>query len=255
MKIVVCVKDVPDTAAKITVSGSKGIDESVKFVLNPYDEYAVEEALKLKGKEGGEIVIACVGKESAIKSLRSALAMGAERGILIKNDGPVDQIVIAQALAKAIQDEGDVDMIFMGKQSVDSEGMQTQYRLAKMLDIPVANNVIAFDKQGDKVVVESEIEGGARQVLEMTTPCIVAATKGLNEPRYPKLPDIMKATKKEVKQLDLESLGLEAPASSMEVTELSYPPEKPEGKMVEGEDPKQIAEELVRLLREEAKVL
>jgi electron transfer flavoprotein beta subunit len=255
MKIVVCVKDVPDTAAKITISGTNGIDESVKFVLSPYDEYAVEEALKLKGKEGGEVVIVSVGKSSAIKSLRSALAMGAERGVLVTTDSDVDPVVTSQALAKVIQDEGDVDMVFMGKQSVDSEGMQTQYRLGALLDMPVASNVIVFDKQGDKVVVESEIEGGARQVIEMTTPCIVAATKGLNEPRYPKLPDIMKATKKEVKQLELASLGLDAPASSMEVTELSYPPEKPEGKMVEGEDPKQIAEELVRLLREEAKVL
>jgi electron transfer flavoprotein beta subunit len=255
MKIVVCVKDVPDTAAKITISGTNGIDESVKFVLSPYDEYAVEEALKLKGKEGGEVIIVSVGKSSAIKSLRSALAMGAERGVLVTTDSAVDPVVTAQALAKVIGDEGDVDMVFMGKQSVDSEGMQTQYRLGALLDMPVASNVIVFDKQGDKVVVESEIEGGARQIIEMTIPCVVAATKGLNEPRYPKLPDIMKATKKEVKQLELSSLGLDAPASSMEVTELSYSPEKPEGKMVEGEDPKQIAEELVRLLREEAKVL
>ena len=256
MRIFVCVKHVPDTAAKVTIKDTNGIDEkSVKFVMNPYDEYGVEEALKLKSQAGGEVVIVCVGKPDAINTIRSGLAMGADRGILVKTDEPVDQAVIARALAKVIKDEGEYDLIFMGKQSVDSEGMQTQYRLAHLLDIPVASGVIAFGRQDDKVVVESEIEGGARQVIEMRMPCVVAAMKGLNEPRYPKLPDIMKATKKPVNQLDLNSLGLQAPVGSTVVEELSYPPEKPKGKMVEGEDPKQLADNLVKLLKEEAKVL
>ena len=256
MRIYVCVKNVPDTAAKITIQGTNGIDEkSVKFVMNPYDEYGVEEALKLKSQAGGEVVIVCVGKPDALNTIRSGLAMGAERGILVKTDEPVDQVVVARALAKVIKDEGEYNIIFTGKQSVDSEGMQTQYRLAGLLDIPVASSVIEFSQQDDKVVVECEIEGGARQVIEMKMPCIVAAMKGLNEPRYPKLPDIMKATKKPVNQIELSSLGLETAPSCMMVEELSYPPEKSEGKMVDGDDPKQLAENLVKLLKEEAKVL
>ena len=255
MRIIVCTKHVPDTAAKITIKAPNGIDESVKYVMNPYDEYGVEEALQLKSKVGGEVGIVCVGKGDAINTIKSGLAMGADRGILVKTDEVVDQVTVAQALAKVIQDEGEYDIIFMGKQSVDSEGMQTQYRLGKLLDIPVASSVIVFNHQDDKVVVESEIEGGARQVIEMKTPCIVAAMKGLNEPRYPKLPDIMKAKKKPVKDVELSSLGIEKSTSSMVVEELSYPPEKPPGKMVEGEDPKQLAENLVKLLKEEAKVL
>ena len=256
MRIFVCVKHVPDTAAKVTIKGTSGIDESsVKFVMNPYDEYGVEEALKLKSKVGGEVVIVCVGKSDAINTIRAGLAMGAERGILVKTDETLDQVGVARALAKVIKEEGEYGVIFMGKQSVDSEGMQTQYRLGALLDIPVASSVIVFNHRDDKVVVESEIEGGARQVIEMKMPCIVAGMRGLNEPRYPKLPDIMKATKKPVNQIELNSLGLEAPTISMVVEELSYPPEKPESKMVEGEDPKQLAENLVKLLKEEAKVL
>ena len=255
MRIIVCTKHVPDTAAKITIKAPNGIDESVKYVMNPYDEYGVEEALQLKSKVGGEVVIVCVGKSDATNTIKSGLAMGADRGILVKTDDPVDQVTAAQALAKVIQDEGEYDIIFMGKQSVDSEGMQTQYRLGKLLDIPVASSVIVFDHQDDKVVVESEIEGGARQVIGMKLPCIVAAMKGLNEPRYPKLPDIMKAKKKPIKEVELSSLGIQASTSSMVVEELSYPPEKPEGKMVEGDDPKQLAENLIKLLKEEAKVL
>ena len=255
MRIFVCAKHVPDTAAKITIKEPKGIDESVKYVMNPYDEYGVEEALQLKSKAGGEVVVVCVGKSDALNTIKSGLAMGADRGILVKTDEPVDQIAAAQALAKAIKDEGEYDIIFMGKQSVDSEGMQTQYRLGALLDIPVASSVIVFNHQDDKVVVESEIEGGARQVIEMKLPCIVAAMRGLNEPRYPKLPDIMKAKKKPVKQVELNSLGIDPSSGAMVVEELSYPPEKPDGKMVEGEDPKQLAENLVKLLKEEAKVL
>ena len=215
----------------------------------------IEEALKLKSQAGGEVIIVCVVKAEAINTIRSGLAMGAERGILVKTTEPVDQVVVAQALAKVIQDEGAFDLIFMGKQSVDSEGMQTQYRLGKLLDVPVASSVIVFSRQDDKVVVESEIEGGARQVIEMTMPCIVAAMKGLNEPRYPKLPDIMKATKKPVRQIELNSLGLAPAGIGMAVKELACPPEKPEGKMVGGDDPAQIAANLVKLLKEEAKVL
>lgn len=255
MRIFVCVKHVPDTEAKITIKDGNKIDESVSYVLNPYDEFAVEEAVALKGKENGELVLVALGKADAMETLRLGLAMGADRGVLVKTDDPVDHITVGKALAKVIEQEGGADIVFMGKHSVDSEGMQTQYRLGANLNMPVATNVIAFEKNGDLAVVESEIEGGARLVLEMKLPCVVATTKGLNEPRYPSLPAIMKAKKKEVKEIDLSSLGLEAPKGKMEITELKLPPEKPEGKVLEGDDPKPLVEDLVKLLQEEAKVL
>ncbi len=256
MRIFVCIKQVPDTAENIAIQGGVGIDESVKWVMNPYDEYAVEEAIRLKESVGdGEVIVISVGSGSTMSTIRTAIAMGADRGVLITTDEKPDQRVIAKAIAKIIQDEEDGDLVFCGKQSADSEGMQTPFRIAALLDMPVTTNVIAFENSEETVVVESEVEGGARQVIEMKKPCVVAATKGLNEPRYPKLPAIMKAKKKEVKEIALDSLNLDSQTNSMSIVELSYPPEKPEGKMVSGESPQELAQNLVSLLKEEAKVL
>ena len=147
MQIYVCVKHVPDTAANIKVVEPAGFDESVKFVVNPYDEYGLEEALQIMAKAGGgEVVVVTVGKESAISSLRTALAVGATRGILVKTDAQfLDSGLTSRALQKAIQQDGTPDLVFTGKQSVDSEGMQTPYRLAVALDMPVVTEVVKVD--------------------------------------------------------------------------------------------------------------
>ena len=256
MKIYVCVKHVPDTAAKITVVEETGFAETCKFIINPYDEYAVEEAVQLVKKTGGgEIIIVTVGKESAITTMRSALALGAARGILVKTDSQfLDSAITGRALQKAIEQDGEPDLILCGKQSIDSEGMQTPYRLANGFGMPVATDVIGLSIADGKAVVEREIGSGAREVLELDMPCVIGATKGLNEPHYPKLPDIMKAKKKEVKQIDIADLGVDLSTPPTELVNLEAVPERGQARMIEG-SAREMVVELVRILKEEEKVI
>ena len=255
MKIFVCVKHVPDSAAKITIKGQNQFDESITFILNPYDEHAVEEAARVKKQVGDcEVIAVSVGKKDAENTLRSALAMGADRAILIQTGDRADGIVTARALKAAIEQDGNPDLIFTGKESIDSEGFQTMYRLAAGLAMPVASNVMAFSLEQDRVVVECEMEAGATGVMEMPLPCVIGTGKGLNKPSYPTLPAIMKARKKEVKIVDLKSLDIEKPVSSMEILELKPAVEARGAKELKG-PPEAAVGELIRILREEAKVL
>lgn len=252
MQIYVCVKHVPDTAANIRAVAPAGFDESVKFVVNPYDEYGLEEAIKLVAKTGnGEVVVVTVGKESAVGTIRTALAVGATRGILVKTDAQfLDSAVTARALKAAIQQDGISDLIFTGKQSVDSEGMQTPYRLAAAFDMPVVTEVVGVDLADGKATVERETGGGTRELLEVITPCVFGATKGLNEPRYPKLPDILKAKKKEVMQVEMSDLGLADTTGNTEIVEITQVPERSGATMLEG-SPREASEKLVAILMEE----
>jgi electron transfer flavoprotein beta subunit len=255
MKIYVCVKHVPDSAARITIQDKNQFDESVTFILNPYDEHAVEEAARVKKQVGDcEVIAVSVGKKDAENTLRSALAMGADRAILIQTDERPDSIVTARALKAAIEQDGKPDLIFTGKESIDSEGFQTMFRLAAGLAMPVASNVAAFSLEQDRVVVECEMEAGATGVLEMPLPCVVGTGKGLNKPSYPTLPAIMKARKKEVKKVDLKSLVLEKPVSRMEILELKPALEERRAKELKG-PPQEAVAELIRILREEVKIL
>ena len=254
MKIFVCVKHVPDTAANIKVVGENAFDESVKFVMNPYDEYAVEEAVRTVQKNGGEVVAVSVGQPNAANTVRSALAVGADRGILVKTDAQLmDSETTALALKAVMDQDGTPDLIFTGKQSVDSEGMQTHYRLAGKLGIPVASEVSAFSMENGKVTVECEVGGGDREVIEMTMPCVIGATKGLNEPRYPKLPDILKAKKKPFVEMELSELGI-AMSSASSTTALTQVKERGAAKMLQGSVGDMVAD-LVNQLKNEDKVL
>lgn len=255
MQIYVCVKHVPDTAANIKIVGEVGFDESVKFVLNPYDEYAVEEAVQTVKEKGGEVVVVTVGKDAAMNTLRSALAVGADRGILVDTGGKrLDSIQTAAALKAAIAADGQPDLIFMGKQSVDSEGMQTGYHLAAAFDMPFAPDVTGFAAQGTTVTVERELGGGTKEILEMQAPCAIAATKGLNEPRYPKLPDIMKAKKKRVEQVRLDALAGVPQDAAVTLVKLVPVPERGQARILDGEVAKSV-QDLIHLLKEEANVL
>lgn len=256
MKIYVCVKHVPDTAAKITVVGGTGFAETCKFIVNPYDEYGVEEAVQLIKQVGtGEVVVVTIGKESALTTMRAALAQGADRGILVKTEAQfLDSALTSQALKKAIELDGSPDLIFCGKQSIDSEGMQTPFRLAKAFDMPVITDVVGLSISGGTASVEREIGGGSREVVEMKLPGIIGATRGLNEPHYPKLPDILKAKKKEVKQFDIVDFGLDLSSPQTEIVNLAAVPERGQARMMEGST-HQMVEQLVQILKEEDKVL
>jgi len=250
------VKHVPDTAASIKLAGDKGFEDSeIKFVSNPYDEYGIEEAVSLVEKQGGEVVIMTIGKASAVSTIRSAMAMGAHRAILIKTDSQfLDSDMTAKALKAAMDQDGLPDMIFTGKGSVDTEGFQTQYRLAKSLGMPVVNEVSNLTIDEGKAIAQREVEGGEKQVIEMSMPCVIGATKGLNEPRYPKFPDIMKAKKKEIKELDFLELGIESSDGIITMEKLESVPERSGAKMLEGSLDNQVTE-LVRILKEDEKVL
>jgi len=256
MKIFVCVKHVPDTAASIRLAAGTGFEDSeIKFIANPYDEYGVEEAVSLVEKQGGEVVIVTVGKAQAVTTIRSAMAMGAHRAILVTTDKQfLDSDLTAKALKAAIEQDGLPDMIFTGKGSVDTESFQTQYRLAKSLGMPIVNEVSSLTVEGDKAAAERETGGGERQVIEMSLPCVIGATKGLNEPRYPKFPDIMKAKKKEIRQMDLSDLDIHASMGRVVIEKLEAVPERAGAKMLEGSVDLQVTE-LVRILKEDEKVL
>lgn len=250
MKIAVCVKRVPDSEARIKVGADKtSIDESgVKFTLNPYDEYAVEEALKLKEAAGsGEVVVVSVGGDAAQETMRTALAMGADRGILLKTDAVgLDPLPVARALAAELEDGG-YDLILFGKVAIDDYNHGVGVMVAELLELPCASAITELEIGDGKGKAEREIEGGV-EVVEFDLPAVITADKGLNEPRYPALRGIMLAKKKplEVKDALLEADGLE-------VVGLAPPPERKEGRIV-GEGVAAVPA-LVDALRNEAKVL
>jgi electron transfer flavoprotein beta subunit len=256
MKICVCLKHVPDTAASIKLAGDTAFEDTdVKFVANPYDEYGVEEAVSLVEKLGGEVVIVTVGKAAAVSSIRSAMAMGAHRAILVTTDSQfLDSSLTAQALKAAMEKDGLPDMIFTGKGSVDTESFQTQYRLAKSLGLPIVNEVSKLMVDNGKAVAERETGSGEKQVIEMNLPCVIGAAKGLNEPRYPKFPDIMKAKKKQIQQMDLSELGIDASTGRVTLEKLEPVPERSGAKMLAGSVDEQVTE-LVRILKQDEKVL
>jgi len=242
MKIAVCIKRVPDSETRVKIAADgKSLDEAgVKFILNPYDEFAVEEALRLKEKAGtGEVVVIALGPAAAQETIRTALAMGADRGVLLQIQGlHPDGLETAKALAAELRDAA-CDLILFGKMAIDDYNHQVGPMVAELLDLPCVTTVAHLEIAGGKGTAEREIEGG----LEVLT-----TDKGLNEPRYPALKGIMAAKKK---PLDVKPT---APGpGALEILSLTPPPERQAGKIV-GEGPSAVSE-LVRLLREEAKVL
>ena len=253
MNIAVCIKRVPDSETRVKIApDGKSLDEAgVKFVLNPYDEFAVEEALRRKEQAGaGEVVVLSLGPAAAQETVRTALAMGADRGVLLQTDGiPADGLVVARALAAELKGGG-FDLILFGKMAIDDSSQQVGPMVAELLGLPCVSSVIHLELAGDRGVAEREVEGGV-EVCEFPLPAVLTIDKGLNEPRYPALKGIMAAKKK---PLDLKPTALAVGAvGGLEVLALTPPPARKEGRIV-GEGAAAVTE-LVRLLREEAKVL
>ncbi len=260
MKIVVCVKQVPDTETRVKIAASgKEISEPdvANWILSPYDEFAVEEALKLKEAKGGEVVLVTVGPERAQAALRTGLAMGADSALHVKDAAldASDTLGTARALAAAIKTLAPFDLVLCGQQGVGGDNSQIPGMLAELLDLPQVTVAVKIEVQDGKATVEREGDGG-REVWETSLPAVVSAQKGLNEPRYASLKGIMAAKKKPIQALDAKGLGLDAAAlaAKVSVAQLELPPARPAVKMIEGE-PEAQAKELVRLLHEEAKVI
>lgn len=256
MNIYICVKQVPDTEASLTVKDGKTInEENIKWIINPYDEFAIEEAIKLKENVAdAKVTLLTLGPKRCESALRTGLAMGADAAVHIETDAYLDHKNVARALANAIKQKGDFGTIFMGKQAIDDDAYLTHILLAEYLGIGAATNVTAFSMADGKVVVEREIDEGAKEKIQMDAACVVGATKGLNAPRYASLMGIMKAKKVPIEKLSLADLDIDESTVGIKPEKLFSPPEKPAGKIIEGEI-EDAVKELVRLLKDEAKVL
>ncbi len=262
MKIVVCVKEVPDMESKFVVLDEAKIDESqVAFKMNDFDEFAVEEALQLKEKLGGEVIIVSVGPDRITKDIRQAFAMGAEWGIHV-NDPEIDagdSFVVASAISKAIEKIGDVDLVLTGVMSEDNQSTVTGVMMADMMGVPHCTNVVKLEVGSDQkaLTVNRELEGGLNEVIEMSAPAILSIQSGINQPRYPTLPGIMKAKKKRLDVMKAGDLGLSevgAAGSKTEFIKMYIPVAEHKAEIIEG-DAQTAAATLVDKLKNEAKVL
>lgn len=256
MNIYVIMKRTFDTEEKITIKDGQVVDDGAEYIINPYDEYAIEEAIQKRDDLGGEITVVTVGDEEAEKELRTALAMGADKAVLINAEDVEDrdQYTTAAILAKFFADK-EYDLILGGNVSVDNSTGQVGPRLAELLDIPFVTTITKLDIDGTNVTIERDVEGD-QEIIETTLPVLVTAQQGLNEPRYPSLPGIMKAKKKPLEEIDLDDLDIDEDdvEAKTGIIERSLPPEKQAGKVLEGEIDEQV-KELVSLLRSEAKVI
>jgi len=259
MKIAVLMKRVPDTASVFKISpDNKSVETgNLKYVMSPYDEHAMEEAILTKeAGKADEVVVVTLGKEGAQETIRTALAMGADRAVFVKDDAAetANSRGVALALAAALKSESP-NIVFAGKQAVDDDASQVPERVAEILEIPHASVVTKFSVDGSTATVDREIEGG-HITMETPLPALFTIQKGINSPRYPTLPNIMKAKKKEIKEVSLSDLGLSADdiTSGMEVEELGLPRQDRRNLIIEGDTGERVTQ-LLSMLRDEEKVL
>ncbi len=256
MNIFVCIKQVPATETKIKPSADgAGIDTAgIKWIMSPYDEFAVEEALRVKEKNAGSTVtVFTSGPQRVTEVLRTALAMGCDNAVWVDSPENSDSTMTSKALAGAIKKEGAFDLIFTGKQAIDDDCAQVSQLLATYLEIPYLT-VVLNAEYGTAVTAKRETEGGTLEVVELQKPCLIAAQKGLNEPRFASLPNIMKAKKKELKTYKSSDLGVSDSDRKINMKNIQLPPPKAAGKKISGDAAAQ-ARDLVKALREEAKVI
>lgn len=257
MNIYVLVKKTFDTEEKIQINDGVIEDDGVEFIINPYDEYAIEEAIKIRDEHGGEVTVVTVGDEDSEKQLRTALAMGADKAVLINTEDDLEEgdAYTTVRILEAFFEDKEVDIILAGNVSIDESTGQVGPMLADKLDIPYVTTITKLEIDGENVSIERDAEGDVEKV-ETTLPLLVTCQQGLNEPRYPSLPGIMKAKKKPLEELEIDDLDLDEDdmEPKTETTEVFLPPEKAAGRILEGEIDDQV-NELVNLLQTEAKVL
>lgn len=257
MKILVCVKQVPDMESKFKVN-SEGVwfeEQDLAFRMNEYDEYAVEQAIRVKEQLGGaaDITVLSIGPDRVVEAIKKGLAMGGDRGVHIKDERPnqKDPWQVASAIAAFARDKN-FDLIFTGMQSQDRGSAQVGVIVAELLDYACATTLVGFELSGDIVTARRELEGGIRGIVKLKLPAVVTCQLGLNNPRYPTLPNIMKAKQKELLVYPILDFLTEESAA---ITERMYPPEKKgRGLILEG-DVNEIADKLVVILKEKTTVL
>lgn len=248
MEILVLLKQTFDTEAKITVKDGRILDDDVTLVINPYDEYAVEEALKLREAVGGTVTVVSVGSDRVEEALRRALAMGADEAVLVEAPAGADELTVAHALAEWASAK-QWDLVLAGNVSVDTGAGQVALRFAEILGLPHVAAALKLEVGDGKAVVHRDAEGDT-EVLEVTLPALVTAQQGLNEPRYPSVPGIMKAKRKTIARVTPA-----APvAAATEVTSVFQAQQNRRNTMIKG-SPAEQAQQLVQLLRGEAKVV
>ncbi|UTR11311.1 electron transfer flavoprotein subunit beta/FixA family protein [Evansella sp. LMS18] len=256
MNIYVILKRTFDTEEKIQIENGEIVEDGAEFIINPYDEYAIEEAIQIRDEHGGEVTLVTVGDEEAEKQLRTGLAMGADKAVLIEDEDVEDgdQFSTQAILAAYLQDK-DADIILGGNVAVDGGSGQVGPRLAEQLGFNHVTSIVKIDIADGKATIEKDVEGD-QQIVEVSLPVVVTAQQGLNEPRYPSLPGIMKAKKKPLETLDLDDLDLDEDdvEGKTKTVDRYLPPEKEAGKILEGELDDQV-KELVSLLKNEAKVI
>lgn len=258
MNSIVCVSHVPDTESRIKIADGRKVDESgLKFIVSPYDEFALEEAIRLKDAKGGDVTVVTFGPDRAAQALRECLARGATKAIHIKGDTTsADSLGIAKVLAAAIKSVPH-DLVFFGKQGVGTDNALVGPMVAELLGYPQVNVVTHLEVGDGKLTAHREIEG-ADEVIESSTPAVITAQKGLNEPRYASLKGIMSAKKIPIDTKSVADLGLnESDIFNQRVVfvSLELPAEKSGGRKIDGSDPANAAKEILKYIREEAKAL
>ena len=261
MDIVVLIKRVPDTETRIQLKDGKVVTEGISWIISPYDEYAVEEALRIVEKYTGKVMLLCLGPDEAKETIRKGLALGADSAIHLNDPAFLngDASTTAKVLAAALK-KMQYDVILAGKQAVDEDNAQVAVRVAELLNLPEVNSVIKLEFSDDKKSAKClrEVDGD-RDMATTTLPAIITAQQGLNEPRYPSLKGIMGAKKKPITDWKATDLGIDpatvgAQGAKLEVVSMEPPPARPPGKLIPG-DAATAAKELARLLHEEAKVI
>src|SRR5690625_5221932 len=257
MNIYVLLKKTFDTEEKIVITDGQIEDDSAEFIINPYDEYAVEEAINQRDEHGGEVTVVTIGDEDSEKQLRTALAMGADKAVLINTEDVLedgDQFTTAKILEAFFEDK-EADLILAGNVAIDEASGQVGPRLAARLGISYVTTITDLKIDGETVKIDKDVEGDVEKV-ETSLPVLVTCQQGLNEPRYPSLPGIMKAKKKPLEELEIDDLDLDEDElePKTKTVEIFLPAEKEAGKVLEGEVADQV-QELISLLKNEAKVL
>jgi len=256
VKIGVCAKVAADPNARIKVAsdGTNIVTDGVKMKLADYDEYAVEEGIRTKTAMGGEVVLFTIGTDKNTEKLMrgGALALGVDKGVLVKED-PSDSLSVAKLLAAATKKEA-CDVVFTGKSSTDEQGFQVGIMLAELLGWAHVAQVVELSFEGDTFTATRAMDAGLRQKVSGKLPAVITCEDGLNTVRYAKLPDIMKAKRKPLETFTAGDLGVDLGDPRTQVSNMAPPPTRPAGRIVEG-DAATAAKELVRLLRDEAKVL